>query len=720
MYYYLTLPRIRQLLLCGVLALFFLPATRAQTPTADGLETLRQRVVSEAVKGSAAASRARALAEELRADGSWPGIDYIDTSRTGFEHARHLDRMLVMARAYRQEGATTRGEVGILRAIQSSLEYWLDEDFISENWWWNQIGTPDRLVRLLLILDDQLSEEQVARASAIAGRANLEAWGARPGGDLIKIAGILGKRGLLEREPATVRRALDAMAGEIQLAIDRGTPDDLRGMQPDLSFHHRSDHVTSILSYGLGYAGAFADWAALLAGTDYAFPDTAIHLLVDFYLDGITQSMAFGRYPDPGALNRDLSRPGDLRPHGPEIAEELLIATDYRRGELERIARVRRGLPVSVRPSNSFFWSSEYLSHQRPAYFTSVRMFSSRNHSVEVPYNEEGLKNHHLADGANWLTRSGTEYLDIFPVFDYQKIPGTTVVQRAELPPPDSIQQAGLTEFVGGVSNGTYGAAAFDMSSPLDNLHARKAWFFFDAAYACLGAGISSRAADPVVTTLTQRWLSGAVEVGTAGRGTLRPEHGEQTLPEVNWVRHDSTAYLFPEPTRIHLRNRAATGSWYAINHQSDSPRDSLTGDVFSLWLDHGVQPRDAGYAYVVVPFSPRQPSPADSPLLILSNTPELQAVLHPTLGILQAVFYTPGEVELPGGLRVGTDRAGLVMLKLRDQVVTEITAADPTHRLPSMGVTVTAGGNPVTYVVLLPQGPYAGQSATLGEADLR
>jgi chondroitin AC lyase len=109
-----------------------------------------------------------------------------------------------------------------------------------------------------------------------------------------------------------------------------------------------------------------------------------------------------------------------------------------------------------------FFWRSEYYSHQRPHYFASVRMYSSRTFNVDKPHNSEGIKNHHLGDGANFISRSGLEYKDIYPVYDWQKIPGTTVVQKPSLPSPDEITKAGQTDFVGGVTDGMYGAAAFD------------------------------------------------------------------------------------------------------------------------------------------------------------------------------------------------------------------------------------------------------------------
>ena len=87
---------------------------------------------------------------------------------------------------------------------------------------------------------------------------------------------------------------------------------------------------------------------------------------------------------------------------------------------------------------------------------------------------------HHFGDGSNFISLTGKEYFNIYPVWDWQKIPGTTVVQKPELPHWKEIAKKGLTDFVGGVSDGEYGAAAFDFASAHDPLKARKAWFFFE------------------------------------------------------------------------------------------------------------------------------------------------------------------------------------------------------------------------------------------------
>lgn len=688
------------------------------------IEIIRQRVKNEMLSSVVSEQRVKNLISAIRSDGSWPGINYEDVSRTGFQHGQHLYNIVEMSRAYVKKGSSMRGNKKLRQTINSSLNFWLGKDFICDNWWWNEIGTPDQFLKILLIMDSYLSKEQIEGAVKIAGRGTLKAWGARPSGDRIKMAGLQAKNALFLRDTALFAEAVKVIAGEIKFSTGPG-------MQYDYGFHHRSDRVTSILSYGTGYADAFAEWASLTSGTGYALPDKALNMLIDYYLDGICQSMAFGKFPDPGASNRDISREGHLRAKGTGTPERLLKASSYRKDELEKIIKIRKEEISPGLSSTKFFWHSEYFTHQRPGYFVSVRMFSSRNHNMEMPYNGEGLMNHHYADGSCFLTRTGEEFLDIYPVYDFQKIPGTTVVQKESLPAETEIQKKGLTEFVGAVTDGKCGTAVFDFRSPLDRLTAKKSWFFFENEYVCLGAGISSETNLPVVTTLNQCLLKGNV-VAMSGNVKSTVEKGEHKIENVRWIIHDSVGYFFPEPTSVSLANQSATGSWFKINKQSDSPRKEITLDVFKLWLAHGNKPSNGKYSYIVVPLA-NEKSIEDlitgKDIEILSNTIDIQAVQHSGLGITQAIFYRAGEIIVAPGIKLGIDSPGLVMVKYSGKTISSISVSDPSRRLKRIHLTINVRterkgedfsavwnehSKATEIVVDLPTDVYSGKSVTL------
>lgn len=689
------------------------------------MEIIRERIIVELLESKVNTEQATTLMESIKDDGSWPKINYTDVSRIGYEHVRHVSNIWTLALAYRKPGSSFHARADLLKVIKSAVDFWTKNDFIAENWHTNEIGNPMSLTRILLLMEDALTEKQITDLTRLAQRANLDAWGARPGGDLIKIAGIMAEMALYQRNVPAFKTALEAMSAQIKITSGLG-------IKPDLGFHHRTDRVTSILAYGTGYAATFADWAVRLSGTSFSIPPEPLKLLIDYYLDGICKSMVHAKYKAPGIINREMSRKGALDATDAKMPEKLLMISDYRRQELENIIKIRTGVQSPNLAYNRFFWHSEYAIHQRPGYYTTVRMFSDRNHTMEAPHNEESLKMHHYADGANFISVTGKEYSDVFPVWDWQKIPGTTVAQKPALPHWNQIVKKGKTSFVGAVSDGLYGASAFDFDSPHDPVTAKKAWFFFDNEYVCLGAGINSSTDFPVVTTLNQCLLNGDVLVKSQNEKKVLSK-GDHQLKDVSWALHDGVAYIFQKPTDVLLNNRTFTGSWQSIvNSTRNSRSDEEAKDLFSLWIDHGQKPENATYAYIVAPgagISGFDPEKISSKLKVLSNTSELQAVQNQELNITQMVFYKPGKIQIADGVSVSAQNPGMVMIKTSGSDIEHITIAEPTRNLRSFQLSITAKfsgtgsnwraewnkkENTSTLFVNLPAGAEAGKSVTL------
>ncbi|MDP3914888.1 MAG: polysaccharide lyase family 8 super-sandwich domain-containing protein [Bacteroidota bacterium] len=711
--------KIKTVLTAFILILSFLKVDAAPSE----IEILRQKVIAELMAPSVDETSVRQLMATIRPDGTWPGIDYVDVSNTGFQHAQHLSNMVEMSRAFKKKGTKLQGDKKLKAVIFLALDYWLANDFICDNWWNNQIGTPIALNSVLLILDTDLTKDRIEKTLPMIGRAHLNASGARPSGDRIKIAGILAKNLLYRRDEVQFAEVIKVIEGEIKFNTGQ------RGMQHDYSFHHREDRVNNTLSYGTGYADAFAEWAAFVAGTKYQFSEKPLQQLTDYYLDGISKQMIYGKYQDPGIKNRDITRFDGYHAMGTTTPERLLKTTSYRKSELEELIKIRKGEAAPTLSFAKFFWQTEHFAFQRPTFYTSVRMHSTRNDNMEVPYNGEGLMNHHRGDGTNYISLTGAEYTNISPVYDWQKIPGTTILQKPELPSEKEIQKTGLTDFVGAVTDGKYGAVAYDFKSAHDPLAAKKAWFFFDKEYVCLGTAINSRARLQVATTLNQCLLQSDVLVMNGNQKSAMPK-GERQLDQVKWILHDGIGYVFPEAQKVNLSNQAQTGSWFKINRQSDSPKDEVSKDVFKLWIDHGQQPRNASYQYIIVPGTTEaEMDKAGQQITILSNTPEIQAVKHTGLNICQAVFYTSGEIKVTENLTIGMDSPGTVMVKTDGAAVKQISVADPSRKLGKIHVSVTgkiekSGENFRSFwnekkgiseiSIDLPQTVYAGKSITI------
>ncbi|XWW45095.1 chondroitin lyase [Fibrella sp. USSR17] len=692
------------------------------------VKIIKDRIVADLMSTPISDEAVRVILAKMNGDGSFRGINYADLSRTAsFPHGGHTRDLVYLAKAYKTKSSAFYKRKALKGQIIKGLEFWVKNDFVGDNWHDNQITTPTNLGDLMLVIGAELPVELVAKAQPMIGRANMNASGARPSGDRIVIAGILAQNLLFQGDFQAFDAIIKIIEGELKFSTGE------RGMQHDYSFHHRVDRVNNTSSYGYGkYANAYGDWSYYVAGTKYAFSKDKINQLVDYYLDGIYKQMVYGVYEDISVKNRSISGKSTFHPQSTLEIERVLVSTDYRKAELEEIIRLRKG---EAKPSASFakfFWQTEHFVFQRPTFYTTVRMFSTRNRNMEEPYNGPGKTTHHRADGTNYLMLKGDEYHNIWPVYNWQKISGTTILQKKQLPSPEEIQKDGLTDFVGAVTDGLYGAVAFDFKSPHDLVEAKKSWFFFDEEYVCLGTDIKSKPNMPVVTTINQVLMRSDVQLMQHGTVQRLPT-GSRSLDNVKWVYQDNVGYIFPQPATVHLANQVETGRWSAITDQKNISTELVSEPVFTLWVDHGNKPANGSYQYIVVPNVSEQQvnetSAANRSIEILANTPALQAVAHRQLGISQLAFYKAGSIAVDKDMTVRMDSQGMAMLRLKNGTLAELTLADPSRKLSRMTVSVTGQyrstgehyrtlvdekTNSTLFIVDLPQGVYLGKSVQL------
>jgi chondroitin AC lyase len=699
----------------------------------DDFEIIKKRVVDELLQTNIDVGRVETIINRMNAEGSFQGINYADLSRTaGFPHRHHTSNLVYLAQAYKFKSTKYHRNKKLKETIARGLKFWVDNDFFGDNWHDNQISTPTNLVNLMLLIGDELPKDLVEKAQPIICRATLVPvegvfYGARPGGDRIAIAGIVAKNLLFLGDKEQFNEVIKIIAGEIKFTTGE------RGMQHDYSFHHRFDRVNNTISYGYGkYANAFGEWSSYVRNTKYQFSQEKINHLVDYYLDGIYKQLVYGVYTDISVVNRSITSKANFAPRGVLEIERLLQSTNYRKDELEEIIKLRKGESKPSLSFSKFFWQTEHFVFQRPNFYTTVRMYSTRNRNMEEPYNGPGKTTHHRADGTNYLMLKGDEYHNIWAVYDWQKVSGTTILQKPQLHGPNDIQKDGLRDFVGAVTDGLYGAVAFDFKSPHDMLEAKKSWFFFDEEYVCLGTDINSYPNLPVVTTVNQVLMKSEVTIMQDNKMQVLPK-GNRVLNNLKWAHQDRIGYIFPGNTPINLSNQVETGRWSDITDEKNISNELVSEEVYMLWFDHGRRPQNASYQYIVVPDVAvqelRETSGNNRNIEIISNTNEIQAVKNDKLGICQIAFYKAGEVEISGGLKLKMDSQGMAMLKMQGNRIEQLTVSDPSRKLSKVMITVSGnydvqGNNFVTYsnnsqnttliIVDLPQGVYAGKSVVI------
>ena len=276
--------------------------------------------------------------------------------------------------------------------------------------------------------------------------------------------------------------------------------------------------------------------------------------------------------------------------------------------------------------------------------------------------NGEGLKSYHLGDGVVNLQVTGNEFESIFPVWDWQKLPGITYVQNHQDVPRIEGYEGfrGKTSFVGGISDGMYGMAFMDYKK--DSVVAHKAWFCFDKEIVCLGSNIISQRSLPLYTSVNQCLLNGDVYVKSSGIRLLH--EGDTVIEHVNWIHHNRVLYLFPETNTAEILNKFRTGSWHDINEGGNA--SSMFLKVFGLYIEHEKNTVPANYYYIIVPgvnFSNADSTVKSNPIQVIQNNVSVQAVYHKELKISLVAFYQPANIELNKPLKLGVDKSCLLML---------------------------------------------------------
>jgi hyaluronate lyase len=235
--------------------------------------------------------------------------------------------------------------------------------------------------------------------------------------------------------------------------------------------------------------------------------------------------------------------------------------------------------------------------------------------------------------------------------------------------------------------DGLYGAAGMDFSLANvtgSSLQGKKSWFMFDDEIVALGSDITGGDNRKVETIVENRQLSDAGDNKLTVNGEPKSDKlgWSESMENVNWahlegnVPNSDIGYYFPEPTNILGLRESRTGSWSEIN--SGGPTNPITRNYLSLAFDHGTNPKDASYSYVLLPNKTKESVEAYSKnpnVTILSDTKNVHAVKETTLGITAANFFAPGTADI-----ITAENPASVMVKEKKGELT-LSVSDPTQK---------------------------------------
>lgn len=658
----------------------------------DEFETLMQKIRQDFVANPAIDE---ALAKYNEQDGSFTDVDYASIQRTNWPPLVHVERISDFVFAYTNPKNKHFGEEALYDKIVKGLEFWHERNPWCHNWWYNQISEPQKLGVLLIQMRTGKKQLPTDLEKKILDRVRED------GGDPAKWTGANRTdialhwiyRSCLQRNAEDLAYALENVYNPVVYTTKEGFQHD------NSNFQHGQQLY--IGGYGDEILKGVTQVAMYTRGTRFAMPQDKLELISKFMRETYYAVMR-GKYMSYDVLGRSISRPDILDKSRTILFAKRMVELDKEHAdEFRNIVARMEGTKApgdGLQPKHTHYFRGDYTLHVRPQYAFDVRLVSARTARCEYG-NGENLKTYFLSDGCTNITTRGGEYFNIFPAWNWTRIPGVTAPQLKEIPLAASDWQCmGTSTFAGGVSDSLYGVTTYAYMDTYKDINtgAHKAWFFFDDEVVCLGSDIHSTSSEAVYTSVNQCLAaSDEAVVSVDGKQEVLPAQ-ETAYENADWVLHDGIGYLFPLGGRVVAGVQQQSGTWYDINN-SVNRKEPVEEKVFTVSLDHGRQPENATYAYVVVPgkrtASEMEKYCKNNAIEILSNTADIQVVRHKKLDVWQMVFYRPGEFKY-GKLSVRVDKPCVLMVKKIDSRRPVVHVADPGQTGQPIQVKVRISGS--------------------------
>lgn len=575
------------------------------------------------------------LIKSLGKDGSWTDINYNDTKRSGWEPKIHAERILKLTKFYCQNKQSLPSATSsrIKDATHRAMAFWFDRKLVCKNWWYNQIGIPRTLGPAFLLFEQEMSE--LERQEAV--KVMLNSKFGMTGQNKVWLAGNVLLRALLQNDWALAKEAQAVIASEIVLGQKEGIKD-------DWSFHQHGAQQ-QFGNYGLSFICNMSFYSEVFAGTSLAFSQKQQEILTSLLLEGY-QWIVWRGYWDVNALNRQLFKNADID----KVFSLSFAANSLLKGSepviAEKIRKMINRNSLSATSPNTFtgnkhFYESDYTLHRTPRWMASLRMASNRVIGTEL-VNEDNLKGHYMADGALYTYVRGDEYHNIFPYWNWRRIPGiTTYESNAPIPDPNRTDARNKSSYVGGTSYDGTGITAMQLNR--NGLTANKAWIFTDDYTLCIGSNIQSDSTATLLTSIDQRFK----------RGKVWSHHNKRFF-------HDHTGYVLLQADTCVALTEKKQGQWHDFMGMYKPMM--LEDEIFSIYIKHR-KGQPATYAYLILPGSSKKFTRnfETDAIRILQNDDRLQAVVIGKR--CYAAAYQETSIELPGKEKVHIPQPGTYII---------------------------------------------------------
>lgn len=622
------------------------------------------------------------------------------------------ERIKSMALAYNTYGSALYQDSGLLNDIIYALDWYNANKYYSgkasyQNWWDWQIGVPLALNDITILMYEHLTSEQI---TAYMNAVDFyQPTVTMTGANRVWECEIIGVRGVIVKDSAKITAAVEGLSN----LFDYVTSGD--GFYEDGSFVQHNFYAYTG-GYGKDLLTSMTNLLYLVNNSSWQVSDPDIANVYQWIYDSYEPVIYKGNLMDM-VRGREISRyysqdnlaslpvissiiklteianPADKAAYKSMV--KYWLTSDDKHTFLnnasipmiEAASAILDDGSVSLRGEQKAFLP--FIGMDRSLQITEQYRFGiSMNSSRIANYesiNGENAKGWHTSDGMTYLYNADlSQYDDNFwPTVNSYRLPGTTVLHNTA----STANTRNDKTFVGSTSAGEYGIVGMVLKEATNTLTAKKSWFLFDDEIVALGAGINSSDGINVESVIENRKLtpSGENEVSVNGIPSVTAMGQEVTLNQVSYVNLSGNVegadigYYFPDSPQIHALRETRSAAWSDIDTRSTTPKTQVTNRFLTLWFDHGSNPADSTYSYVILPNKNGTQTASyagDPDITILENSAEAQGVKEKNLKMTGVIFWnnitkTVGDIT--------SNSKSSVITKEGDGIL-EISVSDPTQ----------------------------------------
>jgi hypothetical protein len=619
----------------------------------------------------------------LTPPGIFSDLNYTPGEASNWGGYAHCTRMASFGSAYVSNMSKYYNSPSVYNALlgeNGSLTWFLIEQPINPaNWWYQMIGCGRPNSQLAVQFSSKLSPDQVVNITTVMYRAQWVSF-TKTGTNAADIALVHIGNGLLNGNKSYVNEAFQIIWSTTVFS-ESPPPASPEGPKQDGSYMQHGAQLYNG-NYGASWTKDCLSNLVLSQGTVFEAPPLAYGVITSVILDGCARMIHWPSAQwDVAVIGRQITNPGGQAVVGiggdagllyPQL---LQAAGGSRAKELIALAQALEN-PASSPPMPAYFApypATDFAVTTRATYYASVRMISARTAGGEC-INDQGKQSLHAADGVMYIMKTGHEYDNIAPTFDWELLPGITTQRGAVQLSCETTNGMGSGTMTGVLRrrDNETGFAFMDFNTTRygQSLSAKKSYFLMDGFFLMIGNSIiSNNNSYTVTTTMDSRLLSGDVQVSVDGGtsfSTLAQDNHSFPLSTTTGssspfllATHSGMGYAVlpsssttnPEPPiNAYLLNEPVTAPWDKVGTYEGG---NQTNSMFTLWLEQGKESLGS-YAYAIWPditeksFTSGGWKSALSRYTIWENTDSIQSVYDTSLNELSAVLYSGNKTALP------------------------------------------------------------------------